>query len=289
MRRVWLSVLLVLALLPASYWGVVDYALAYDSGLNVVYARDLPFYEAMEERLVEYRSTGDWRLKVHPVDLELGALEYVSESDLVYVEVYVLDPEETVVYSRDLTTGEIVTKFYVYQAREAQVEALRQVPHTYFYVSKFEPCVCMEVEPKHLKNIAKLPFVYCIRIIPGEIEPSWVFLEDALWYDRIKCVMIAYDSDVDPMQIAVIDSGYDPDESRLNGEASNNIRDTIDFTDGDRDVSDGDNSHGTTITDLIARAFGDVDNIDPDGMYDDPKIFCILKAGEGLDIYIANM
>ncbi len=270
-RRAVLSILCV-ALMVLS--GLVVFRGVADEGPRVIDCRKLTFYEVMESRLEAYEETLDWRLKVHPSDLEY--LENVTAETVVYVEVYVLNPREATEYSVDLSTNETVAIYRVYQVTKEYVEKFLEIPHDRFYRSRFQPCVCMEVEAKYLEAIAEPPFVYCIRVGPREIpletldEPlitsGSVTIEQARTYNKIKYVLQNKDSDVDKMQIAVIDTGYDSGESLLNGEAEDNILYAYDFYDDDYTVDDGDNYHGTTCLDLVARAFGDMGS--DDSMYD---------------------
>ncbi|MCD6263706.1 hypothetical protein J7L60_04795 [Candidatus Bathyarchaeota archaeon] len=259
-------------------------------GPKVIDCRRLTFYDVMGARLEAYEGTLDWRLKVHPSDLEY--LENVTAETVVYVEVYVLNPREATEYSVDLSTNETVAIYLVYQVTKEYVEKFLEIPHDRFYRSRFQPCVCMEVEAKYLEAIAELPFVYCIRVGPREIpletldEPlvtsGSVTIEEARTYNKIKYVLQNKDPDVDKMQIAVIDTGYDARDSDLNGEASDNIivDGLWDFYYDNSSIDDGNNWHGTTCLDLIARAFGDTGS--GDSMYEDPNIYCVLKVAKGV-------
>lgn len=245
---------------------------------HVVYYLELPFYDLMTTRLEKYNETSDWMWKVHPSDIPY--LNY--SSSVVYVEIYVLNPEEAVVYSKDLHEPErIQTVFYVYQTADNEAEKLSHVPHTYFYKSKFTPSISMEVEKDFLPEIAKFSFVYCIRVIP---EPKLlVTIDEARTYNDIMHAQTLHDADLDPMDIAIIDTGYDVNEGHLFKEAADNIAYTWDFTDNDADVTDGTNTHGTTCADLLARALGDAG--EDDSMYDTPSVYHILKIGEDPDVH----
>ncbi|RJS88930.1 hypothetical protein CW700_06185 [Candidatus Bathyarchaeota archaeon] len=257
-------------------------------GPKVIDCRRLTFYDVMGARLEAYEGTHDWRLKVHPSDLEY--LENVTAETVVYVEVYVLNPREATEYSVDLSTNETVAIYLVYQVTKEYVEKFLEIPHDRFYRSRFQPCVCMEVEAKYLEAIAELPFVYCIRVGPTEffvetlnesiVTSGSVTIEQARTYNKIKYVLQNKDSTVDKMQIAIIDNGYDKTDSLLNGEASDNIAYHWDFHFDDSGVSDGNNEHGTTCLDLLARAFGDTDSDPetPDPMYEDEEIYYVLKT-----------
>ncbi len=189
---------------------------------------------------------------------------------------------ETTIRSNKLSEKDLTTTYYVYQAKEEHVRTLEKIPHTYFYKSIFQPCICMKTQKKHITNIATLPFVYCIRVIPPA-KVCDVKVSEAREIDDIAYVQQNEDSSVDSwIDIAVIDTGYDYYEDDLTPtirEAEDNIEYTHDFTDGDSDVTDGDNHHGTTVLDILARALGDTG--DDDWTYEDPKIYYVLKAGEG--------
>ncbi|RJS88546.1 hypothetical protein CW700_07530 [Candidatus Bathyarchaeota archaeon] len=262
-----------------------------DEGPRVIDCRKLTFYEAMESRLEAYEETHDWRLKVHPSDLEY--LENVTAETVVYVEAYVSNPREATEYSIDLSTNETIGIYHVYQARGEQVEAFLKIPQeSPLYKSKFDPSICMEIEAKYLEEIAELPFVYCIRVGPTEVPietPDELFItsgsvtiEEARSYNYIKYVLENKDSTVDYMQIAIIDTGYDPSDSgcKLGGVAEDNILYHWDFQYDNSDVTDGDNHHGTNVLDLIARAFGDTG--EDDSMYEFEYIYYVLKIGKGL-------
>ena len=143
----------------------------------------------------------------------------------------------------------------------------------------FQPCVGMVVEKKYIEKIAEVPFVYCIRVIPP-MEPCPVTIDEARWINRISYVQANNDPNIgSSVDVAIIDTGYDVNEDELTpeiGEAEDNIAFTWDFAFDDSDVSDGDNSHGTTCLDLLARALGDEG--EDDSMYQDPSIYYVLKV-----------
>jgi hypothetical protein len=120
--------------------------------------------------------------------------------------------------------------------------------------------------------------VYCVRIIPNDFK--WAAtIEQVRTYDDIAYVMSTHDSTVDSAtDIAILDTGYDASDSYLDGEASDNIVTTWDYTDNNADVSNGDNRHGSTNLDLMARAFGDTGG--NDGMYEDPGLYFVMKIGD---------
>jgi len=161
MRKRVFSVFLIVALI---FSGTLAYfAVAYGESPLVVYARELPFYGQMVHQLAKYKETSDWMCKIHPLDREY--LEKQSWDSVLYVDVYVLNPKESVAYSIDRTTGEVVAKFYVYVPREEHVKELLQIPHSSFLVSTHAPSVGMDVEKRYIPEIARLPFVYCIRVL----------------------------------------------------------------------------------------------------------------------------
>lgn len=253
---------------------------ATDLGSHVVYSRVLTFYETMKPRLENYAKTQNWLWKVHPFDILY--LETLDLNSVVNVDVYVLNPKEATVYSRDLREPEkIQTTFYVYQPTEEQADRLSQIPHVSIYRSKFRPAICMRLEKRYLPEIASIPYVYCIRAAP-DMKTMAVSIERAREVNDLIYVKNNHRSRVATMYIAIIDTGYDPNDSLLNGEANDNIAYRYDFTDNDHDVSNGDNWHGTTCLDLLARGFGDVG--DDDSMYDQRNIYCVLKVGEGESI-----
>jgi len=241
---------------------------------NVVHSRHLRFYNEMTTRLVEYVKTLDWTLKVFPRDLG-----YLDHSDpTISVEIYVSPPKEAMVYSRDLDKPEeIKTAFMVYEATDEQVEELSQIPHSDLYKNEFGPVVCMQVDKLFLPQIAELPFVYCIRIIPNDVTAFSVTIDQARTYNDAEYVLNNHDSTVDQMDIAILDNGYHAADSWLGGVASDNIdtSTTWDYYYGDADVSDGVNRHGSICLDLIARTFGDTG--DGDSMYNDPIIYHVKK------------
>lgn len=247
---------------------------------KLVYYRMLPLYDQMTLRLEKYNKTLDWEWKVHPNDIP-----YLnSTNDVLNVQVYVLNPKEAVVHSRNRGETQIQTTFYVYQALDEQVKKLSQFSPTYLYKSKFTPVICMETEKDMLSEIASFPFVYCIRVIPKPRTMA-VAIDEARAYNDLIQALAFHDNTIDPMDIAIIGTGYEYPENdwstvwpaHLNGEAEDNIEYTWDFFNNDSDVSDAHNAHCTDCLDLLARAFGDTG--DDDEMYDDPNIYSVLKCG----------
>jgi hypothetical protein len=240
---------------------------------SIVDARQMPFFNQMGTRLAEYNQKADWTKKIFPTDEP-----YLDSADqTVYVEVYVSDIDDIIQLSEDCKTGKTENVFKVYRATERTVKQLSEIPHKYFYVSKFSPSICMTVEKEALQQIANQPPVYCIRVIPP-LKPFLSFSEIRN-LDDIAYTMSNHDSTLDSAtDIAIIDSGYDPNDSLLYGEANDNIipNHQWDFTDGNTDVSNGANEHGSTVADYLVHGFGETGGGET-GMYEDPDFWVPLK------------
>jgi len=129
-------------------------------------ARQMPFFDQMKTRLAEYNVTADWTKKIFPMD---ESQLYFSEST-VYIEVYVTDVEEAMQLFGDNSTDDAGKIFQVYRPTERAAALLSEIPHTYFYASTLSPSICLRVEKQVLPQIAEIPSVYCIRIIPGDVR-----------------------------------------------------------------------------------------------------------------------
>ena len=145
------------------------------AGIDVVVAQELPptvdsqqmpFFDQMRSRLAEYSVTTDWTKKIFPMD---ESYLYSAEST-IYIEVYVSDVEEAMRLSGDISTDEAGKVFQVYRPTEHAVAQLSEIPHTYFYASLYSPSICLTVEKQTLQQIAEIPSVYCIRIIPSQTQ-----------------------------------------------------------------------------------------------------------------------
>ncbi len=134
-------------------------------------SRKMTFLNQMQTRLAEYNATGDWTKKIFPADESL----LQSAESPVYIEVYVSDVKDTTQNSTDIQSNEAAAVFLVYLPTERAIEQLSAIPHTYFYVSRFSPSICLTVEKQVLQQVAEVPSVYCIRIIPSASELSGGF------------------------------------------------------------------------------------------------------------------
>lgn len=129
----------------------------------------------------------------------------------------------------------------------------------------------MTIKKDALEQVANISSVYCIRIIPP-LKPC-LGITDIRSYDDIEYTMANHDSTLDAStSIAIIDTGYDAADSRLwatHPWAGDNImpNQSWNFTDGDTDVSNGDNNHGSTVADVMVWGFGEVWG-DDDPMYE---------------------
>ncbi len=218
--------------------------------------RQMTFFEEMKTRNVEYLAAKqDWTLKVAPQDTQ-----YLnSAEDTFYVEVYVSEVKDRLQTAVDVQTGKTEHIFRVYTASEEAIEQLKQIPNTHFYASMFTPSVGMTVLKQDLQQIASNPSVYCINVLPP-MKFSGLTFDQARTQDDIYYTMSNHDTTLDAStSIAIIDSGYQASESVYGGYASDNImpNSSWDFVDGDTDVSSGTNSHGSTVADVMVRAFGD--------------------------------
>jgi hypothetical protein len=160
---------------------------------SVIDVQQLTFFDQMRANMALYNVTGFWALKVFPTDqLQL----FVTESP-IYVEVYVSDIDAVNQSSVDIQTVEVQHVFQVYRASKQSVSQLSAIPHTHFYVSAFSPSIGMTVEKQVLEQIAKVPSVYCIRIIPNHAQAAIVgdtaylnaYSFDALWFILILVVV----------------------------------------------------------------------------------------------------
>ncbi len=245
----------------------------------IIDARQMPFLSEMIDFARPSRI--NWTSKIFPTDQPY--LETVKQS--VCVEVYVSNVDCTIQLSTDFRTGKTEKCFQVFRPAEQTVKQLAEIPNSHFYVSKFTPSICMTVEKQVLQQIAGNPSVYCIRVIPP-MEPFFAELRDL---DDIAYTMSYHDGTVDSeIDIAVIDCGYDVNDGLLGGEANDNIvpGSQQDFTDDDHDVSNGNNTHGTTVLDHLACGFGD--SGDPDGLYEDEHLYFPLKICDEDSWYLAN-
>ena len=130
---------------------------------SVIDVRIMTYLDQMQPRLALYNLTGDWTMKIYPAD---EAYLHSAEST-VYIEVYVSDVEDTTQKSVDPQTNETAHVYQVYKPREQVIARLSAIPHTTFYVSWLTPSICLTVEKQALKEVAEIPSVYCIRIIPS--------------------------------------------------------------------------------------------------------------------------
>ncbi|MBT0158652.1 S8/S53 family peptidase [Candidatus Bathyarchaeota archaeon A05DMB-2] len=267
-----IGTMLLLIMLGVSIMQQAGIAAIAQEQPSTIDVRQMPFLDQMRTRLDEYNEEADWTLKVFPTDEPY--LDVADET--VYVEVYVSDVDDTTQLSEDLKTGKTENVFQVYKANERAVKQLAEIPHSYFYASKFSPSIGITIEKQMLQQIANIPSVYCIRIIqPLEPFLTWDQVRDL---DDIAYTMANHDSTLDAATaIAVIDSGYDASDSLFYGWASDNIMPytSWDFTDGNTDVSNGANMHGSSVADLLARGFGD--SGDNDAMYENPNFWIPLK------------
>jgi hypothetical protein len=159
-----LSVLL-LGLLVIAVMAQANTAMAATPKLPpTVTAEQMPFFGQMQTRIAEYDASGDWAKKIFPAD----AFCLFFANSPIYIEVYVSDVEEAMRLLGDNSTADAGKSFPIYRPTEQAVAELSAVPHTYFYASKFSPSICLTVEKQTLQQIAQIPSVYCIRIIPSQ-------------------------------------------------------------------------------------------------------------------------
>ena len=90
-----------------------------------------PFWGEMQYRFKKYLETGDYLWKVHPLDISF--LKNANESDILYIEVYTLNPKKAVIQVGDVETDEPPITYHVYQATDAQVSELKKI--SYLYIS----------------------------------------------------------------------------------------------------------------------------------------------------------
>jgi len=129
----------------------------------VIDVRNMPYLDQMQPRLSWYNLTGDWKIKICPGD----EVYLQSAESTVYIEVYVSDVEDTTRESIDIQTNETANVYRVYVPTEQVVAQLSAIPHTTFYASWLSPSICLTVEKTTLEQVAQIPSVYCIRIIPS--------------------------------------------------------------------------------------------------------------------------
>jgi hypothetical protein len=240
-----------------------------------VNVRQTPFRNEMNTRLTEYAQTNNWTKKIFPQD----EMRLNNSEEKIYIEAYFSDIEEAIQPSTDIKTGKTETIFQVNLPSERAIEEAAKIPNTYFYVSRFSPSIGLTIEKQALQEIANIPSVYCIRIIPP-LEP-FLSISTIRELDDIAYTMANHDSTLDAAtSIAVIDSGYDQGDSKFapGPWASDNImpNQSWDFTDSNTDVSNGENVHGSTVADTLTWGFGEV-NGDNDAMYEDPNFWIPLK------------
>jgi hypothetical protein len=112
---------------------------------------ELTNYDQMRSGLALYRMTGWGFCKVSPQDYQI----LLSSEGEIYCEVYVSDVE-----TLDWNGSQ------VYVPAQSAVEQLAAIRNSHFYVSRFSPSIGITVDKQMLQQIAAVPSVYCIRIIP---------------------------------------------------------------------------------------------------------------------------
>jgi hypothetical protein len=266
----------LLSLLALAETAQMVTSLISSEDINVIDTRQLTFFNEMLTRNAEYKLNADWTLKVFPADLEY----LKTDTEEVYIEVYVTDTVDKLQTSHDRKTGAITNTFEVFTASENAVTKLSQIPHSYFYASMFSPSVGMTIQKQDLSQIANDPSVYCIRIIPP-LEP-FLGIYDVREMNDIAYTMADHDTTLDASTwIVVIGSGYDPNDSYFGGDANDNIlpNTSWDFTDNNTDVSNGENVHESSVTDTLVNNFGDNSQTDF-SMYENRNFWTPLKISD---------
>lgn len=120
---------------------------------------ELTNYDQMRGGLALYRLAGLGICKVSPQDWQT----LLSANGKIYCEVYVSDVE-----ALDFNGSQI------YVPGQSAVEQLSGIPNSHFYASHFSPSIGITIDKQVLEQIAAVPSVYCIRVIPSTINVATV-------------------------------------------------------------------------------------------------------------------